>query len=185
MNNSLEFVRNRIETGNCNNMDIKNFSNMSICDFWLFISTVPNPKFQSLFVNNITTYKMEGEVNGVKGNRNVIIEYNPNAKFEYFTMEACKCDGTLLFLNEIMYEAFKKVLMCTTYNTNTVPADLMDRYWDYDTCYTVGDFVVNTEYGEFGTTEKPWMNTKWTAMLPIKCEWKLAAQNMNFVEGIL
>lgn len=97
---------------------------------------------------------------------NVIIKYDPDADFEYFTMQRCNCDGTFVFFQDLMGECIDKMIHLKTCNVNKeIPKDLTG----YSIIYTVGDFVLAEEFGdEFATKEKPWMKSKFTAMLPIK-----------------
>ena len=65
-----------------------------------------------------------------------------------------------------MGECIDKMIHLKTCNVNKeIPKDLIG----YSIIYTVGDFVLAEEFGdEFATKEKPWMKSKFTAMLPIK-----------------
>ena len=75
-------------------------------------------------------------------------------------------------MSELIGNIFYKLLQCGTYNLQTCPKDIETNFWNYDVKYTVGNFILNEEYGDFGTGEKPWMRSRFTAMLPIKCEFK-------------
>lgn len=37
----------------------------------------------------------------------------------------------------------------------------------------IGDFKIEEEYGDFGIKEKPWMSSKFTVSLPVRCEYIL------------
>ena len=167
---SLEFVRERIKNGYCSNMKMKDFNNMSEHSFMDFLAYYYAENLYPLFKNNILEYEISGECGGEKGSRKISVEYNPDSKFEYFTMEQCVCDGTLMFLDSLKCNIMQKLLRSETYNKETIPSNYISNVWDYDIKYSVGDFVVNSEYGDFGTEEKPWMHIRFTVMLPIKCE---------------
>lgn len=91
MGKSLEFVKERITSGQCNGMENNKYESMIEQDI------------QELF--NVVDYTKDGTILAdipylKKGNKpyfNVIIKYDPNADFEYFTMQRCNCDGTFVF----------------------------------------------------------------------------------------
>lgn len=100
----------------------------------------------------------------------VEVNYDPNAKFEYFTMSSCCHDGTLLFSLECITECLKKILGVQTYNKKVgLPSD--PAHADY--FYTIGDIVMVHEYGDqFATAEKPWMKSRTTVLIPIVYRYK-------------
>lgn len=165
---SLSFVKSRIESGNCNNMNINNYKSAHEYNFSNFINTC-SPNIQSCFEDDIFMIILRSE----KGEVNVTINHDPNAEFEYFTMESCRCDGTLCFMQELMESIILKLFQIKTVNIETTPDNIQESLWDYNLEYTVGNFVLNQEFGDFGTEEKPWMQSRFTAMLPIKCKWVL------------
>ena len=65
-----------------------------------------------------------------------------------------------------MAECLNKMIHLKTCNVNKeIPKDLTG----YSIVYTVGDYVLAEEFGkEFSTEDKPWMQYRFTAMLPIK-----------------
>lgn len=172
MEKSLNFIKNRIESGMCSGMNISDYKNAFEFNFIDFIN-ICNENIKKSFCNNQFTTIMSGECNGIEGKSANIIVFDPDADFEYFTMESCSCDGTLLFMNELMEDVLSKIFGVRTYNTQTIPTGALENIWNYDIKYTVGNFVLNNENGKFGTEEKPWMQSRFTAMLPIKCEWIL------------
>jgi hypothetical protein len=101
---------------------------------------------------------------------NFEIIYDPDCEFEYFTMETCISDGTLYFGYNLMTEILEKIFRLKTVNKEKLPVDIQENLYDYDIRYTVGNFVFGDEHGDFGTDEKPWLHSKFTMMLPIKCE---------------
>lgn len=159
MGKSLEFVKERIASGQCNGMENNKYESMIEQDI------------RELFT--VITYTKDGtiliDVPYLKGDKtyfNVIIKHDPDADFEYFTMQRCNCDGTFVFFQDLMGECIDKMIHLKTCNVNKeIPKDLTG----YSIIYTVGDFVLAEEFGdEFATKEKPWMKSRFTAMLPIK-----------------
>ncbi len=167
---SLEFVTKRIKNEHCLNMKLEDFEKMIEHGFTDFLAYYYPDNLYPLFKNNILECEINGGYEGQSGSRKICIEYNPDAKFEYFTMEQCVCDGTLMFLDSLKHNIMQTILWSRTYNKETVPQDYASNFWNYDIKYSIGDFVVNFEYGDFGTEEKPWMHSRFTVMLPIKCE---------------
>ena len=99
------------------------------------------------------------------------IIYNPNAEFEYFTMERCCCDGTLSFFNFLTDDIIHSLAKGETHNKKKEPDDNKNDLYAYDRIYEIGDFVFGEEHNErFATDDKPWMKSRFTVFLPIKME---------------
>lgn len=160
MSKSLEFVKERITSGQCNGMEDNKY------EFMIEQNTLEMFRKFDFFKANDTSRIMRFGIKNSKPLFNVIIKYDPNADFEYFTMQRCNCDGTFVFFQDLMTECINKMVNLKTCNANkTIPKGLTD----YSIIYTVGDFVLAEEFGyEFATKEKPWMQSRFTAMLPIK-----------------
>ena len=160
MGKSLEFIKNRIESENVYGFEDTGFESLTEYN--------SRDAFKSFYIfsDDKTETKLIYKLGDDKADLEVDIVYNPDADFEYFTMECCRCDGTLLFIQELMEKCVEKIIRFKTYNKDKqLPADLSG----HKITYTVGDFVVGTEYGEqFSTKEKPWMLERFTVMLPIK-----------------
>lgn len=153
-NNSLEFVKKRIMDG---------FTAMSLDDF------------ESLEEYNVLEILSEYlDKNGeckvtLDNNFNIILKVDADADFDYFTMKSCRCDGTVIFYSQLMVDCLNRVLNLRTHPKNiNFPKDLSNKTF----IYTVGNFVLGHEYDEqkFATEEKPWIFSRFTAMLPIKFE---------------
>ena len=159
MGKSLEFVKERITSGQCNGMENNKYESMIEQDIRELFTVVTCAKDGTILVD-IPYLKSD------KPYFNVIIKRNPNADFEYFTMQRCNCDGTFVFFQDLMGECIDKMVHLKACNVNKeVPKDLTG----YSIIYTVGDFVLAEEFGdEFATKEKPWIHSRFTAMLPIK-----------------
>ena len=153
MNKSLEYIKNRIKTGYVNNMTEEEFSNMQVVKF-----TDVCAKFNH---HNILENKETGEVY-------IDMKYDPDAKFDYFTLETCYCDGTFMFMGELIDKIINKICSLQTYYSPAIEEEIdLSKYHVH---YIVGDFVANTYYIESPDLEKPWMKDKFTVMLPIKFE---------------
>ena len=159
MGKSLEFVKERIASGQCNGMENNRYKSMIEQDIRELFTIITCTKDGTILI----------DVPYLKGDKpyfNVIIKRDPDADFEYFTMQRCNCDGTFVFFQDLMGECIDKMIHLKTCNVNKeIPKDLTG----YSIIYTVGDFVLAEEFGdEFATKEKPWMKSRFTAMLPIK-----------------
>ena len=162
MGKSLEFVKERIASGQCNGMEGNKYESMIEHDTRELFKNTHYSKDNDLVLANIPYHKDN------KSYFNVIIKYNPDADFEYFTMQRCICDGTFVFFQDLMNECVNKIIHLKTCNVNkTIPKDLTGC----SIVYTIGDFVLAEEFSnEFATNRKPWMKSRFTAMLPIKFE---------------
>lgn len=166
MGKSIEFVKERIKNGYCSDFTIDELNNVYEINFIDILKSVFSDLKEDLHNNKITLMVDGTDINGRYGKRDVSITYNPDANFEYFTTECCVCDGTLYFQAELINKVLRKVLSSSTYNNRK--SNYNDDYpFDYDIEYEVGNFVINTEYGDFGTEEKPWLHARFTVMLPL------------------
>lgn len=168
---SIEFVKERIRNRFVD-LSLQENAKFSELKFEEYINSNTAEEFRKSFVDGECKLILnsKAEVNGEKltGDFVINIRHDENTDFEYFTMERCTCDGTLIFMLELVERVFMKVLRCKTINNEKVPSDFNNNPFDYEICYTVGDFVICDEYGDFGTKEKPWMKSRFTVMLPIK-----------------
>lgn len=163
---SLKFVKERIASGQCNGLENNKYEYMIEQDIRELFTVVSCTKDGTILAD--IPY-LKADVPYLKGDKpyfNVIIKRDPDADFEYFTMQRCNCDGTFVFFQDLMDECIDKMIHLKTCNVNKeIPKDLTG----YSIIYTVGDFVLAEEFGdEFATKEKPWMKSRFTAMLPIK-----------------
>lgn len=173
-NKSIEFVRQRIVSGNTD-LELSRLNNCYEMSFLDAVQQCLNEQIYDVIKQN-NCLRLVLDINDKKANFS--IKYDPDADFEYFTMESCVCDGTLIFLLENIAKIIDKVLHMGTYNTNTLPSDYADNCDKYKATYTVGNLVICSEHGEYGVDDwvpedKKWMRTRWTVMLPIKTEYEL------------
>ena len=98
----------------------------------------------------------------------ISLEYNPNIKYDYYDYDTCVCDGTLWFAYETCGRLFSDLATpFNTFDTKKLPKDLLKNKFGYDAWYQFGDFIVEETFDET-TSNKTYMHTKFTAMLPIK-----------------
>ena len=152
---SLEYVRKRIEEGNCRNMPAEEFKDMY---------TIP---FKSYFLEGhgdymiIATRKNSDEVFAD-------LTYESDSEFNYFITETCVCDGTLIFMHDLMTRILQKIGQLETFYTPAVAEITVDNVNDYKLHYYVGDFVANSYIVEPPNKDKRWMCDRFTVMLPVK-----------------
>ena len=160
---SLDFVNQRIKSGLVSGIpeDTK-FDSMSEVNFLEFC------RERNIIDKDKTYRETKCKIVDREEYMTQIIQYNPDADFQYFTMARCRCDGTMLFYLDLMLECIDNMLeFHTWYKEVEIPKELIGVTLKY----TVGDFVLAEEFGDqFTTKEKPWMRSRFTVMLPIKCE---------------
>ena len=168
---SLEFVKQRIASGMCGDMKNNIYSDMFEVEFKKIVDMI-ECKTNITQRGNTWEHNYIGICdNGDKKEMEVIIECNTDAKFEYFTIESCLCDGTFIFYFEPCRRILGKMFMGTTYYKPKLPKNYENEMEKYVMKYTVGDFVFANEFGEeFATEDKPWMLSRFSVMLPIKCD---------------
>lgn len=167
---SIEFVKKRIADGDAN-VPLQN-------DAYFYETTFND--YANMFCSQelievielSNGFKLAIPSKNLKDYIPVYITYDENADFEYFTMERCVCDGTLVFMADLMKDCFNKVISYQTCNVKKLPSDFQKEPFKYEISYTVGNFVCCEEFGDFGTEEKPWMKSRFTVMLPIKFDIK-------------
>ena len=156
-NKSLEYVRKRIEEGNCHNMPVEEFKDMY---------TIP---FKAYFLESRGDYM----ILAVRKDSDDILAdltYSPDTEFNYFITESCVCDGTLIFMNELMMNILKKIGQLQTCYAPALEGISQEELnnGNYMIHYEVGDFVVNSCIIEPPYKDKPWMCDRFTVMLPVK-----------------
>lgn len=164
---SLEFVKKRIASGVCNGMENDKYEHMNEIDFTTIASKI---QFNELVEVSENLWKTKLLFENGKTTE-VSVKHNPNAQFDYFSTERCICDGTLLFAVELCKKIFNKILTGQSCYTPKMPKDAGEKPYNYDISFEIGNFVFTEEYGEqFATEDKPWMKSRFTVMLPIKCD---------------
>lgn len=160
---SLEYIKNRIATGETGltNIDFDDLSETSFKDI-----------FKQMYQHDFPDCN-KVEIKMKDGTIISEIIYDPDAEFNYFSMERSTHDGTFFFIGETINNLLMKVFRCGTYNKavlDEVPDS--DEYFNtHHFKYTIGDIVLGTEYdGDFVPEDKKWMRERTTAMLPIKFE---------------
>ena len=155
MGKSLEYIKNRIEEGNCNDMSMEEFQDM--CE-------IP---FKSYFSEGCGDYI----IIAIKKDSDEVLSdltYEPDAEFNYFITETCVCDGTLMFMNKLMTRILQKIGQLKTCYAPAVVEITSDNVNDYILHYHVGDFVANSYIVEPPYKDKLWMCDRFTVMLPVK-----------------
>lgn len=167
MGKSLEFVKQRIANGECNGMENNEYDTMFECNL---LENIENTYGSFLWKGDICNYVLDT----LEGSTEITIKYDPDADFEYFTMERCINDGTLYFFEDLFFKVINKLYGFQgdrTYNIKKAPSDFLTNPFNYDIKYTVGNFVCGTENSrDFSLEDKPWMRSRFTVMLPIKME---------------
>ena len=167
MGKSLEFIKARIKSCGTNGMENNTYEWMEEqTPYEVLKESLKLAITGSILCNQTFEYKILN-----KGKFKVKIIYNPDAEYDYFTMQSCSSDGTYAHLYELMEICVENIINLKTYFKNVkVPKDLSG----HTIIYTIGDFVLASEIDreEFKTEDKPWLDCRFTAMLPIKFEIK-------------
>ena len=172
MGKSLDFVRSRIASGVCNGMENNKYESMQELDF---LEVLENYQHNVIFdEENVCHYILDASTDtNLTGKLEIQIKYDPDPEFEYFTMERCRCDGTLFFFYELVATVLNKVFSLETHNKEKVPSDYDNNPFAYKVKYTIGNPLIAIEHGEeFATEEKPWMLDRVSVMLPIAMDFE-------------
>ena len=155
MGKSLEYIKKRIKEGNCNDMSMEEFQDMY---------EIP---FKSCFLEDDKDYMV---VTTRKNSNEILADltYEPNAEFNYFITKTCVCDGTLMFMNDLMMQIMQKIVQLKTCYAPAIAEITKDNCNDYILHYYVGDFVANSYIIEPPDKDRLWLCDKFTIMLPVK-----------------
>ena len=157
INKSLEYIKKRLEEGNCRNMPLEEFEDMYV---------IP---FKSYFLEGRGEYQI---IAITKENDGILADltYAPDAEFNYFITESCVCDGTLAFMHDLMTNILKKIGQLKTCYAPALEGISQEEFnsGNYMIHYEVGDFVANSYIIEPPDKDKLWMCDRFTVMLPVK-----------------
>ena len=168
MGKSLEFIKERIQSGGTNGMENNKYNKLTEeqTPFEILEESLKLAITGSILCSQTFEYNILN-----KGTFKVKIIYNPNAEYDYFTMQCCLSDGTYAHLYELMEICVENIINLKTYFKNvTLPKGLSG----HTLIYTIGNFVLTSETDKekFKTEDKPWLDCRFTAMLTIKFEIK-------------
>ena len=93
----------------------------------------------------------------------ISLSFDDSADKDYFASSSSIHDGTALFFLQHYEHLILKVLRGDTYFTPKGPPK-------QNIHYSIGNFVILNELGDFGGAEKPWMHSRTTMLLPLKYE---------------
>lgn len=122
-------------------------------------------KFQK---DNLSLSRISENANGGADVCQVNIEVNPDGDFEYCVSKSVLSDGTLAHLDGVLNELYNRIITGSSYCKSQ---KLPEKYNAIS--YTVGNYVVLTEYDDnFGTENKPFLKERISVMLPVRCVFK-------------
>ena len=113
-------------------------------------------------LEGIRKYVLEYDDDGSKGVINIELVLNADADFQYFTSESFLSDGSLAFITDASEKLISRVLGGRSYY-----ADLKEPEYGDTIEFTIGNLILLTEHGDFGTEEKPWLRERNTILLPV------------------
>lgn len=160
---SLDFINQRIKSGLASGIskDIK-FDSMSEVNFLEFC------RERNIIDKDKTYRETKCKVVDREEYMTQIIQYDSDADFQCFTTARCRCDGTMLFYLDLMLECIDDLF---EFHVWCKEVEIPKKLNGITLKYTVGNFVLAEEFGDqFTTKVKPWMRSRFTVMLPIKCE---------------
>ena len=171
-NRSLKFVQGRIASGLCNGMENNQYESMQeinlmdVLNYYEHNITFDGNVCKRIILSATTDANLKGDIE-------IQVKYDPEAEFEYFTMETCICDGTFFFFYELMATVLNKVFGFGTYNKEKVPKDYNNNPFVYKLEYIIGNPIIAVEHNtKFATEDKPWLLDRFSVMLPIKMDFE-------------
>lgn len=169
MSKSLEFCINRASNPEVSGYADRDWSKASEALLGDMFSVLPPDWKEAMF-----SLCVDGELIGTVTPESHPIRkahfiYNPDCDFSYFTSASAFTDGTLYHRYHLEAELISKVLTTQTYDRHVgMPTE------EQRMKYTIGNFVVLTEFGDSTIwdipNDKPWLNERLTILLPIKYE---------------
>lgn len=158
MGNSIEYIKGRIKMGD---------------------TKLSTRKFGSMYEKNIYDIIEENDTNKLyeletsDGMLVSEVYYDENAEFDCYVESSSRNDGTFVHMYRVAERVLKIFFEYITHNSEVwkEDPDVEGNVKTYHFKYTIGNIVCCSEHGdEFSTKEKPWMKSKFTALLPIKIE---------------
>lgn len=166
-NKSVEFIKNRINTGiidyKISESDLYDNETTKILSIKEYFNALTKTKIgeryivpnciEHLGVDNIPTAGMP-----------VTVIYNPDAEFDYAVCTSSMHDGTLAFTIDAIREVLLRIYIGETFNKDTAPNNFIKtEYWkDYEIIYECGDMILVSKFDD--TKERDYV------MIPVK--WK-------------
>lgn len=167
-NKSLDFAKKRIASGECGGMENDKFEHMNEVNFRVIAENI---RFNECVKVSDNLWEVEFLVNGTDKKVKLSVKHNPDAEFDYISVKRCCCDGTLCFFMSLCEEILEKILSGKSAYIPKIPKDIDESPENYDISFEVGNFVFAEEYGEqFAAEDKPWIQCRFTVMLPVKCD---------------
>jgi len=170
MNKSVEYIKNRIinDSENVHHMPKDGWENVNVTNPLNQFSYLV-PKIKPLIKDNQFQFSINHKEDELK-EINVRIKYNPDAQFDYFTMETSTHDGTFLFTSQCIGKVLDRLLTVSTYAKNKVNEDFYNNTFDYDINYIIGDIVIHSDFGMKNINGNDWHRQTDIVILPIKFE---------------
>ena len=162
MNNSVEFIKNRIEDGQTHNMPSDGWDDVTV------LNPIEHYKRMPIFskVVKVEDNEVCVFVECGKDRVKILVKYDPNSEFDYFTTKSITHDGTAIFILEAIDE-----LLFKPFNFGTMPIDIGingENYSNYDYEYIIGDIVIHKDCGMKDINGHTMLGETNTIVLPIK-----------------
>lgn len=125
------------------------------------------PDLQSCFISD-NEFKINLSCD--KGQIDIIIKYDTDIEFDYFSSTVTTHDGTMLFIMQSIEELLYKLFKLETYAKNKITSDFIENPSNYDVKYTIGDIVMHSDYGMKSINGNEMDGETDTIVLPIKFE---------------
>lgn len=168
-NNSIEFIKKRILENGTYGIGLNELENATELSWNQF----RNNKLVDYMLNNKTDcgcrLTLEGSIEDKMKLFEIEMHLSPCEKFDYFTMESCVSDGTLLFHFDLVERCLMKIIELQTYCTAEIPRDFYEYPEKYIVRYYIGNPVICTDISDkYASQNKKWMTEKVITFVPIK-----------------
>ncbi|HDK7194943.1 TPA: hypothetical protein PTV74_003251 [Clostridium botulinum] len=164
-NKSIKYIKNRIKQSvdGIGDIPLDNWDEANIIN--------PMILFKNDFNIPIKDNRIDFEliINNDKRTK-AIIEYNNEADYNYFTSNFVTHDGTLLFQIQAIDEMLNKFFYLKTCYKKVATDDFMNNPFNYDVKYTIGDVLINSNYGINKINGNNMRGQKDSIVLPVKFE---------------
>ncbi|MBD5589360.1 hypothetical protein [Clostridium botulinum] len=165
MNKSIEYIKNRIENSidDIGDIPLDNWDNVKVIN--------PMKWLESEFNIPVDNNKVKCDLTINKKFKNEItIEYNDKVDYDYFTSDFITHDGTLLFQAQAINKMMLKLLKRETYSKKIATDGFISNPFNYDIKYTIGDILINSDYGIKKINGNKMRGQKDCIVLPVKFE---------------
>jgi len=169
MSKSLEYMIKRSKDKTTCNIPEVGWSEDGVVDILNFMKQILEEEFFETMDSTGFDYTIKHkDENDNEVNLHSRIDFNKNANFNYFASNYIVHDGTTYFIHSSMCDIIRKVLTRETFNRDILTDEIIKNIHQYKVTYTLGDIVIQEDFGMKGINGRIMMGESNWICLPIE-----------------